>query len=76
MLLLGRDVPAMEAQAEAIVAAGHPEPAIVALTANALGGDRERCMAAGCDAYLTKPVAPRELATTLEKAMRERKAAA
>ena len=50
----------------------HPAPAIVALTANALEEDRRKCLAAGCDAYLAKPVQPRHLATTIEKAIRDR----
>ena len=39
---------------------------IVALTAHAMKGDKDKCLAAGMDGYLTKPIRPRELDDVLE----------
>jgi CheY-like chemotaxis protein len=40
---------------------------IVALTANAMDGDREICLAAGMDDYIVKPFKPHQIQTLLER---------
>ena len=54
---------------------GRHQP-IIARTAHAMKGDREKCLAAGMDGYLTKPIRPPELEEILEEYVARRAAVA
>jgi HPt (histidine-containing phosphotransfer) domain-containing protein len=58
---LARRLRAGEAERDAV------RTPIVAVTANAMKGEEERCLASGMDAYLVKPVSIQRLRATLER---------
>jgi signal transduction histidine kinase/DNA-binding response OmpR family regulator len=49
--------------------------AVIALTAHAMKGDRERCLVAGMDGYLAKPISAQELDQLLERHVARRREA-
>ncbi|MBE7559935.1 response regulator [bacterium] len=69
LILLDMSLPGMdgwELAAQLRAEAGARRVPLVALTAHAMPGDRERCLAAGCDDYDTKPVDVARLLAKIE----------
>ncbi len=70
LILLDLKMPNMDGY-EAAAALRSKEPTkhipIIAVTAQAMLGDKERALAAGCDEYMTKPVDPVLLVETVKK---------
>jgi len=53
----------------------NPRIPVIALTAHAMKGDRERCLAAGMNDYVAKPIHPAELSATIARQMAGRESA-
>jgi PAS domain S-box-containing protein len=70
VILMDVQMPEMDGlEATRRIVAGQPDPAerpwIIALTANAVQGDRELCLAAGMDDYISKPIKKEQLTAAL-----------
>ncbi len=68
LIFMDCQMPEMDGfESAAGIRASRPNPPIVALTANAMAGDRERCLAAGMDDYISKPIKASELKRVLDR---------
>jgi len=74
LILMDVQMPEMDGlEATAVIRqhewAGGDHVPIVAMTAHAMAGDRERCLAAGMDAYLSKPLRPADILATIDEVL-------
>jgi CheY-like chemotaxis protein len=69
VILMDVGLPTMDGYAATRILKGDPltrDIPIIAVTGFAMKVDKERAIAAGCDSYLTKPIAPRTLLAEVE----------
>lgn len=69
VILMDVQMPKMDglAATRQIIATSQARPRIIAMTANVMQGDREECLSAGMDDYLSKPIRLNDLANALSK---------
>ncbi|NET88116.1 MAG: response regulator [Kamptonema sp. SIO1D9] len=69
LILMDIQMPEMDgiAAAKEICQRWENHPRIIAMTANAMKGDKEECLAAGMEDYISKPIQIQELVTALKK---------
>lgn len=69
LIFMDVQMPEMDGKSatQGIRSAGHQEVPIVAMTAQAMKGDREKCLAAGMNDYITKPIKREAVFAVLEK---------
>lgn len=69
LILMDCQMPVMDGfeASRQIRALDRPQPVIIAVTANALVGEREKCLQAGMDDYLSKPFQAEQLVSVVRK---------
>lgn len=70
LILLDIQLPGMDGYAVAQALRSDPglrSIPIIAVTSYAMAGDRERCLAAGCNGYIEKPIDPQTFADEVER---------
>jgi CheY-like chemotaxis protein len=76
LILMDCQMPTMDGfeASQKIRELAQPQPVIIAVTANALVGERERCLNAGMDDYLSKPFQAEQLIAMVKKWVANRRA--